>query len=236
MRRRLTLVSGVVLLATVAVATAAGGAWDLSPGNVDLPAVPIPAPTNPPPPPPQPVPTPQQLTTGDTTALTWTVGVIAALLAAALLTLAITWLVRQARRWNRARTPEPTEPPPAAPPGPATTATVPALADAVDTALARLDDAATPHDAVIAAWVSLEETAADHGWERHRSDTATEYTAHLLDVSPAPPEPAATLRRLYQLARFTHHPVTSAQVAHARTALQVIARSLDTPPETASTP
>ncbi|WP_425953659.1 DUF4129 domain-containing protein [Xylanimonas sp. McL0601] len=104
---------------------------------------------------------------------------------------------------------------------------LPALVDAVSAALARLDTAGTPHDAVVAAWVELENAAARHGWERFPSETSTEFTTRLLGVSAAPPEHTAVLRRLYQQARFTQHHVTEAQVAQARSALEAIARALE---------
>ena len=81
-------------------------------------------------------------------------------------------------------------------------------------------------DAVVAAWVELEKAAARHGWEREPAQTTTEFTAHLLAVSPAPTHHTTTLRRLYQHARFAHHPVTPHHVATARTALEAIAREL----------
>lgn len=104
---------------------------------------------------------------------------------------------------------------------------LPALADAVEEALQRLDDVREPRDAVVAAWVELENAAARHGWERDPAETSTEFTAHLLAVSPAPAEAIATLRRLYQHARFAAHPVTGDDVLSARAALESIARELE---------
>ncbi len=104
---------------------------------------------------------------------------------------------------------------------------LPALADAVEEALRRLDDVREPRDAVVAAWVELEKVAARHGWERDPAQTSTEFTAHLLAVSPAPAESTATLRRLYQHARFADHPVTASEVGAARGALESIARELE---------
>jgi hypothetical protein len=101
------------------------------------------------------------------------------------------------------------------------------LQDAVTLALRRLDDAATAHDAVVAAWVSLEEAAAHHGTARDPAQTPTEFTVALLHDTPAPPGHVATLRRLYHHARFTDRPVDTSQVATARDALEHIARTLD---------
>ncbi|MFE6970216.1 DUF4129 domain-containing protein [Isoptericola sp. NPDC057653] len=127
------------------------------------------------------------------------------------------------------------EPDPLAP-GAATTGTpaalaLPQLQDAVDTALARVDAAATPHDAVVAAWVALEDAAAEHGTTRAPAQTATEFTALLLtaqrhDGRTVPTADVDTLRRLYQRARFTDRPVGADAVRDARSALSHIARAL----------
>lgn len=101
------------------------------------------------------------------------------------------------------------------------------LQDAVTRALAHLDGAATPHDAVVAAWVALEDAATRHGTPRDPAQTPTEFTVDMLDATPAPAADLDTLRRLYHHARFTTHPVTDDQVAAARTALEHIARTLD---------
>ncbi|MEG3613647.1 DUF4129 domain-containing protein [Isoptericola haloaureus] len=103
---------------------------------------------------------------------------------------------------------------------------LPDLDDAVTRALGRLEAARTPQDVVIAAWVALEDAAAEHGAPRDPAQTPTEYTADLLSRTPAPAADVTTLRRLYQQARFADHPTTDAQVADARTALTRIARHL----------
>lgn len=108
--------------------------------------------------------------------------------------------------------------------------TVDELQDAVTLALRRLDRAATPHDAVVAAWVSLEEAAARHGTRRDPAQTPTEFTVELLHDTPAPPGPVATLRRLYHHARFTDRPVAGDQVGTARDALERIAWALQDHP------
>ncbi|WP_277210348.1 DUF4129 domain-containing protein [Isoptericola croceus] len=109
----------------------------------------------------------------------------------------------------------------------APTVPLPELADAVTRALAHLDGAASPGDAVVAAWVALEDAAAEHGTTRHPAQTPTEFTQDVLDATPAPPAHVATLRALYQRARFTTHPTGDDDVATARDALTRIAASLD---------
>ncbi|AEG44294.1 DUF4129 domain-containing protein [Isoptericola variabilis] len=123
--------------------------------------------------------------------------------------------------------PDTTEVGVAAADGAAPAVTVEELADAVALALRRLDGARTPHDAVVAAWVSLEEAAARHGTERDPAQTPTEFTVALLHDSPAPAADVATLRRLYHHARFASRPVDADQAAAARDALERIARTLE---------
>ncbi|WP_130413098.1 DUF4129 domain-containing protein [Xylanimonas ulmi] len=222
--RAVPAVGAVVLLALVVLAAGAGTPW-----RIRLPALDIDfgaAPTVSPPPAPTPPPLPPEDAGGGNT--TWIAVVVVVVVAIVLLILG-----RSLVRYLVDRRPSGAEPTPA--PDHLTAGEVtpgglvdlPALADAVEAALRRLDEAATPHDAVVAAWVELEDAAARHGWERHASQTSTEFTAHLLGVSPAPREHTAALRGLYQQARFTTHPVTAAQVTDARAALVAIARAFE---------
>ncbi|MFD6175926.1 MULTISPECIES: DUF4129 domain-containing protein [unclassified Isoptericola] len=165
--------------------------------------------------------------------ITWIV--VALSVAGAILLVAL--VVMLARRVLRALAdPEDDDEPDPLAPGAATAGTptelsLPQLQDAVDAALARVDSAATPHDAVVAAWVALEDVAAEHGTTRDPAQTATEFTARLLTVQrhdgrTVPASDVDTLRRLYQRARFTDRPVDDAAVHDARTALSRIARAL----------
>jgi len=101
------------------------------------------------------------------------------------------------------------------------------VTDAVDEALRRLDEAKTPTDAVIAAWLALEQTAARHKLTRDPAQTVTEFTALLLANSAVPPDDTAVLRSLYLRARFSGLPTTSADVQRARAALEHTARALE---------
>lgn len=102
-----------------------------------------------------------------------------------------------------------------------------ALATAVARAEAHLAAAAEPGDAVVAAWVALEDEARLQGVGRRPAQTATEFTVELLTHSAAPAASVSVLRGLYHRARFTAHPVTSDDVADARAALARIAAALD---------
>lgn len=83
-----------------------------------------------------------------------------------------------------------------------------------------------PGDAVIAAWLALEQAAVRGGVPRDPAQTATEFTLALLDRTPAEPGAARTLLRLYHRARFSDHEVTAGDVAAARDALDVLAAAL----------
>ena len=223
--RAVPAIGAVVLLTLVVVAAAAGSPWrfnlpDAEIGERPAPSI-APAPRASMAPPVQTPPPGHDLT-----------GWFAGFLIAVVLVLAFFLARRVMKRiaaWRHPDTPPDTGPDLL--PGGSTTAggqvDLPALVDAVTAALAHLDAAQTPHDAVVAAWVELEDAAARHGWERFRFETSTEFTTRLLGVSAAPPERTALLRRLYQQARFTTHAVTAEQVTQARTALEAIARALE---------
>ncbi|MDR7380572.1 DUF4129 domain-containing protein [Promicromonospora iranensis] len=104
---------------------------------------------------------------------------------------------------------------------------LPELQDAVSRALAHLDGHARPRDAVVAAWVALEEAAERAGAHRDPAQTPTEFAGTVLAATPAPPAAVTRLRTLYQRARFTDRPIDRPAVAQAREALADIARSLD---------
>lgn len=232
-RRTLAPLAGAVLTLLVVLGAATATPW-----RFRLPDVAVPAPTASDPVQPQ---LPGEIVPHDQTppsydVITWIV--VALSVAGAVLVAVLLWLL--ARRVVRAlATPEDDDPDDLAP-GHATTGTaadlpLPALQDAVATALARIDHAATPHDAVVAAWVALEDAAAEHGTRRDPAQTPTEFTTHLLtsrrtDGHDVPADDVDTLRRLYQHARFTDRPVATDDVDAARTALSRIARALDPAP------
>ena len=76
-----------------------------------------------------------------------------------------------------------------------------------------------PRDAVIEAWVTLE-NAADHTRAPH--ETATEFTVGLLEKENADEAALRELRTLYQRARFSQDPVDDDSVTRARAALEQI--------------
>ncbi len=103
---------------------------------------------------------------------------------------------------------------------------VPALRDAVATAADRIDESLPPGDAVIAAWVAVEQAAERSGIARDPAATATELTVAVLDASRADPAATRALLDLYLAARFSEHVLTPADVRAARTHLEVLAAGL----------
>ncbi len=153
-----------------------------------------------------------------------TVVVVLLLLAgAAVLALVVRWLRR--RRWW-------TPPPPGDADAPGTAAdvgdmqVVAAMRAGVRSASRALADDVPPGDAVVAAWVAVEEAAASTGVVRDRAQTATEFTLDVLDRTRADPDATRALLSLYLTARFGAHPVTAADVRRARELLDVVGTGL----------
>jgi len=99
--------------------------------------------------------------------------------------------------------------------------------DAVDEAIERLDNAANPTDAVILAWLALEDAANRHGMARDPAQTPTEFTVKLLDASAVPGADTVNLRTLYLRTRFSKLAATTQDVRDARAWLLHIARAMD---------
>lgn len=227
-RARLALICALVVVAVLGAATATP--WTLSPPR--LPDVEIsqapqsqPVPSGTPEPPPA-----QQPDPADNRWVVLVLVTLIGLLIAVLITLA-------ARRLLAIRR-EPTDTDPDTLAAGTTTDTLgddidlPELQDAVTRALAHLEGHARPRDAVVAAWVALEEAADRAGTRRDPAQTPTEFTGTVLAATPAPPDAVTRLRTLYQRARFTDRPIDTTAVDQARTALADIARTLDVdPPE-----
>jgi len=77
-----------------------------------------------------------------------------------------------------------------------------------------------PGDAVVLAWLVMEEAAAECGLARLAHQTATEFTTAVLAGLDVDPRALHRLRRLYQRARFSTHPVTEADADAAEDALR----------------
>jgi hypothetical protein len=102
----------------------------------------------------------------------------------------------------------------------------PALREGVRQAAQVLEEEVPPGDAVIAAWVALEESAERSGLVRDRAQTATEFTVEVLDATRADPDATRALLQLYLAARYSEHVLTPEDVARARESLAAIADDL----------
>lgn len=95
----------------------------------------------------------------------------------------------------------------------------PAVARGIARALQVLDEPREPHDAIVEAWLGLQEAAADSGVRRRAAETPAEYTTRIIGRIGADSDATETLLRLYQDVRFGGHPVDSDDVATARSCL-----------------
>lgn len=103
---------------------------------------------------------------------------------------------------------------------------VPVLRDAVHRARRALVDDVPPGDAVVAAWMALEEASARVGVVREPAQTAGELTVQVLDATRADPTAVRDLLGLYHQARYGSRPVTSDDVVRARADLARLADGL----------
>jgi hypothetical protein len=102
---------------------------------------------------------------------------------------------------------------------------IPVLLRGVSAARELLTRFADPSDAVVAAWLALEDAADRSGVHRRPSATPTEFTFAVLAATPAPPAATRELLDLYRTARFSTHPITRADVESAARCLAAIAES-----------
>ena len=75
-------------------------------------------------------------------------------------------------------------------------------------------------DAIVAAWLGLEQSAADAGAARGKSETPGEFALRVITLRDGLSRDARTLLGLYQRVRFGEHDADEADRAAARRALQ----------------
>jgi hypothetical protein len=100
-----------------------------------------------------------------------------------------------------------------------------ALLSGIELALQAFDEQREPADAIVLAWLGLEETAEESGIVRGPSETPTEFTSRILSRAFADDRAIRTLLRLYLRTRFGDHPVTADEVTAVRDALQQLVAS-----------
>jgi hypothetical protein len=108
---------------------------------------------------------------------------------------------------------------------PVTHPDAPVVRRGIARALDLLAEDREPGDAVVQAWLGLEQAAEDSGVPRARAETPTEFTARLLGRVPADRAAVRTLLDLYSRARFAARGGSPADAGRARAALEVLARS-----------
>jgi hypothetical protein len=79
----------------------------------------------------------------------------------------------------------------------------------LDEGLGALLGESDPRRAVIAAYMAMERAMARQGWARRPAEAPTEYLRRVLGVAPARARDLDHIVDLYQVARFSEHPVTS---------------------------
>jgi hypothetical protein len=94
------------------------------------------------------------------------------------------------------------------------------LLTGIEHALRALEGERDPGDAVVRAWLGLEETAGESGIQRGPSETPTEFTSQIMRAAFADDRAIGTLLRLYLRTRFGDHPVSADDVSAVRVALQ----------------
>ena len=108
---------------------------------------------------------------------------------------------------------------------------VPVIRSGLEEALLELERDVEPGDAVVRAWLGLQQTAEQSGVARGRSETPTEFTSRILGRvfanDSAGKDAIATLLRLYLRTRFGDHPVTADDVVLVRHALRELVRTWD---------
>ena len=82
--------------------------------------------------------------------------------------------------------------------------------------------------AVLAAYASLERALAERDRPRHPAETPTEHLARVLAAFPMVASPAVRLGQLYEVARFSDHPITNNDRNRAGEALARARRALVT--------
>jgi len=89
-------------------------------------------------------------------------------------------------------------------------------------ALDALGEDRPPRDAIVQAWLGLQEAAEDAGFQRGDSETPTEFTTRILRRVSVDPVALSTLRRLYLAVRFGEAEATRDDVAAARRSLETL--------------
>lgn len=110
---------------------------------------------------------------------------------------------------------------------------VPTMRAGIEAALRSLDEDREPADAIVRAWLVLQEMAAGSGVLREESETPTEFTSRILRGALADDWAVRTLLALYLRARFGNQPVIREDVAMLRQAFQSLVETWRAPDSSA---
>ena len=99
----------------------------------------------------------------------------------------------------------------------------PTMREGIAQARSILDSDRPPHDAIVLAWLALEHAAVSAGVGRTPAQTPTEFTAVVLDRTPAQRDAVDVLRELYSRVRFSDQPISDDDGDAARAAIAAIA-------------
>ena len=83
----------------------------------------------------------------------------------------------------------------------------------------------TPSDAIVRAWVGLQEAAEDSGVRRRPAETPTEFTTRVFTAVDADRDAADTLLTLYLRVRFGTHTAGAGELRAAREAVAALRKS-----------
>ena len=104
---------------------------------------------------------------------------------------------------------------------------LPVLRRGFDHAFHVLDSAREPHDAIVTAWLGLEEAAQDAGVARRPAETASELTTRILGRVTSDDAAVRSLLDLYLRVRYGGYAATSDDVVAARSALERLTQGWD---------
>ncbi|WP_022917564.1 DUF4129 domain-containing protein [Ruania albidiflava] len=102
---------------------------------------------------------------------------------------------------------------------------LPVLRDGVRTAVEQLRAVGPPRDAIVAAWLAMEDAANRSGVPRRPAQTPTEHATAVLDRTAADRRATERLLHLYHRARFSTQDPQPADVEDAAAALEELAAS-----------
>ncbi len=98
----------------------------------------------------------------------------------------------------------------------------PAIRRGIAGALHVIDDRAVANDAIVAAWLGLEESAEDAGMTRGASETPAEFALRIMSRRAGITEAARELLRLYERVRFGGYEAVESDRDSARASLRRI--------------